>query len=97
MVHPDFLVVGGGIAGVAISWRLASRGHRVHLFEQEQWVASHSSARNAAIWLPVDAERSTATLAQLSQSLLDELVGERTAWLRACGAYVTGDRMTPLQ
>jgi len=91
MARPDFLVVGGGIAGLAISWRLASRGHQVHLFEQEQLVASHSSARNAAIWLPVDSERSTATLARLSQSLLDELVGERAAWLRACGAYVTAE------
>jgi D-arginine dehydrogenase len=82
------VIVGGGIAGLATAWELARRGARVLLLEQEALLASHSTARNAAIWLPTEIEGTSPALTRRSAELLDELVG-REGWLDPIGAVVT--------
>jgi D-arginine dehydrogenase len=86
----DAVVIGGGYAGLCAAWRLGVRGLRVAVVEAESLVASHSSARNASIWLPVDDDATTGTLARESAVLLDGLVG-RDGWLRSRRAIVTAD------
>ena len=50
MERASFVVVGGGIAGLATAWALARRGARgVVLLERERELATHSTALNAAI------------------------------------------------
>nr|BFE94324.1 hypothetical protein GCM10020185_48600 [Pseudomonas brassicacearum subsp. brassicacearum] len=44
----DFIVVGGGIAGVSAAYELAAHGS-VCLLEQEQQLAYHTTGRSAAI------------------------------------------------
>lgn len=46
----DFLVVGGGIAGVSVGYELARDG-RVCLLEREDQLAFHSTGRSAAIYM----------------------------------------------
>lgn len=86
MDSPDVIVVGGGIAGLAAAWRWAEEGASVRLFEQESLLASHSSARNAAIWMPMEDDPTTSPLARRSAALLDGLLEER--WLRPTGGLV---------
>ena len=38
---------------LATAWQLAKRGASVRLFEREHLLSSHSSGRNAAIWMPM--------------------------------------------
>ena len=40
-VHPDVLVVGGGIAGIQAALDIAESGHKVHLVEREQSIGGH--------------------------------------------------------
>ncbi|MBN2140769.1 MAG: CoB--CoM heterodisulfide reductase iron-sulfur subunit A family protein [Desulfovibrionaceae bacterium] len=40
-VHPDVLVVGGGIAGIQASLDVAKSGHRVHLVERDASIGGH--------------------------------------------------------
>jgi glycine/D-amino acid oxidase-like deaminating enzyme len=47
----DFLIIGGGIAGVSCAARLASAG-RVLLLEAEDSLAYHASGRSAALYEP---------------------------------------------
>ena len=48
--HTDYLIIGGGIMGLATAWQLARRGERVRLIEQFEphhtRGASHGSTRN---------------------------------------------------
>ena len=44
----DVLVVGGGIAGMSVAWRLAVAGAAVVLLEAEPHCGTHSTARSAA-------------------------------------------------
>lgn len=48
-MEADFLIIGGGIAGVSVAGRLASLG-RVLLLEAEDHLAYHSSGRSAALF-----------------------------------------------
>ena len=43
---PDVIVVGGGVTGTSISWRLAQAGHRVLLLER-RGICAGASGRNA--------------------------------------------------
>ncbi len=87
------LVIGGGIAGLAAARFLAS-DRDVTLLEREPLLATHSSARNAQIWLPVDDDASTGRLARRSAELWTELLGHESAWLRRTGAVALGDEAT---
>ena len=44
----DILVLGGGIAGMSVAWRLAVAGAQVVLLEAEEQCGMHSTARSAA-------------------------------------------------
>lgn len=46
--HPDVIVVGGGIAGTSIAWRLAESGRRVLLLER-RGICAGASGRNAGM------------------------------------------------
>lgn len=77
-------IVGGGIAGLAAAYHLAREGARsVTLLEREKLVASHSSARNAAIYVGVSGG-AWGPLSQRTRELLDDMLG-RARWLRADG------------
>lgn len=83
------LVIGGGIAGLAVAWQLAARGgRRVTLLERETFTGTHSSARNAQIWLPVDDDATTGPLARRTVALLNALLGDEREWLRRSPAVV---------
>lgn len=79
-------VIGGGIAGLSVASALARRGREVILLEAESMLGTHSSARNAQIWLPVDDDATTGPLAVRSAERLTELIGEERAWLDRSGA-----------
>jgi D-arginine dehydrogenase len=82
----DAIIIGGGIAGMSLAWRLGCLGLRTLVLEQEPVVASHSSGRNAAIWLPVDDDPTSPPLARRSAALLDELT--QGAWLEPHGGIL---------
>ena len=83
------IVVGGGIAGLSLAWQLAAGGaRRVTLLEREIFPGTHSSARNAQIWLPIDDDETTGPLAARTAALIGELVGGEAGWLRRGRAIV---------
>lgn len=84
------IVIGGGIAGLSAAWSLA-RDREVLLLERESMLSTHSSARNAQIWLPIDDDQTTGPLARLSAQRLSALLGSEAAWLRRSGAVVLVD------
>ena len=47
----DVLVVGAGIAGASVAWRLARAGLRVRVLEREAQPGSHSTGRSAAMFM----------------------------------------------
>ncbi|MEZ4339042.1 MAG: FAD-dependent oxidoreductase [Sandaracinaceae bacterium] len=82
------VVVGGGIAGLAVARALAS-DRAVVVCEREAFVGTHSSARNAQIWLPVDDDETTGPLARRSASGWAARLGR--GWLRPRRAVVVTD------
>ncbi len=89
------MVVGGGIAGLACAWQLGVLGvPDVVLLEAEPMLASHSSARNAAIFLPLEESLSAVWLAQRSRDLVDSKLG--TSWLSAQGVTLVAGSEEPL-
>ena len=83
----DAIIIGGGIAGTSLAWRLAHHGGMCPVvLEQEPVLASHSSGRNAAIWLPTDDDSTTPGLARRSAAMLDVLTDGR--WLTPHGAIM---------
>ncbi|MDH5490626.1 MAG: FAD-binding oxidoreductase [Myxococcales bacterium] len=90
MPSKQIVVIGGGIAGLSATWRLAERGAEVLLLERESVLAAHSSGRNAAIWMPIEDDRSTGMLARLSATLLDGLIGAGR-WSIPRGALVLAE------
>jgi D-arginine dehydrogenase len=86
------VIVGGGIAGLAAAYHLARGGGAasVTLFEREALVATHSSARNAAIYVGVSGG-AWGDLSRRSRELLDDML-RRSRWLRSDGfMYVAPD------
>lgn len=59
------VIVGGGIAGVALAWRLAA-ANRVVLLEREQGLGYHATGRSAAEWSLVHAEGLTRSVTAAS-------------------------------
>ncbi|HSN28980.1 MAG TPA: FAD-dependent oxidoreductase, partial [Kofleriaceae bacterium] len=77
------LVIGGGIAGLAAAWQLGVHGVPSIVLEAEPLLAMHASARNAAIYLPLEHSAPAIWLAARSRALLDEHLG--TSWLAPDG------------
>jgi D-arginine dehydrogenase len=48
----DVAIVGGGIAGLSLAFRLAGAGRSVILLEREDWPGYHASGRSAAMYEP---------------------------------------------
>lgn len=59
------VILGGGIAGVALAWRLAAKS-RVVLLEREQGLGYHATGRSAAEWSLVHAEGLTRSMTAAS-------------------------------
>ena len=51
-MQTDFLILGGGIAGLSLAAALAPRGVTVTLWEAEDNLAHHASSRSAALYEP---------------------------------------------
>lgn len=51
MQNADVLIIGAGIAGASLAWRLARGGHRVLLLEREAQPGMHSTGRSAAMFM----------------------------------------------
>lgn len=51
MTDCDVLIIGAGIAGVSLAWRLARAGRRVLLLERESQPGFHSTGRSAAMFM----------------------------------------------
>ncbi|MFT3779837.1 MAG: FAD-binding oxidoreductase [Ottowia sp.] len=47
----DVLIIGAGIAGASVAWRLARMGRRVRVLEREAQPAFHSTGRSAAMFM----------------------------------------------
>jgi glycine oxidase len=60
--HPDFAVLGGGLCGRLVAWRLATQGHRVALYERGDAAGSQAAAWVAAAMLAPLAEAASAEL-----------------------------------
>lgn len=60
--QPDFAVLGGGLAGSLVAWRLAGAGHRVELYERGAADGSGAAAWVAAAMLAPLAEVASAEL-----------------------------------
>jgi glycine oxidase len=79
--QPDFAVLGGGLCGRLVAWRLAGAGHRVALYERGDASGSGSAAWVAAAMLAPLAEAAVAEplIVELGAASLDE-------WPRIIGA-----------
>ena len=51
MTDCDVLIIGAGIAGASLAWRLARAGRRVLLLEREAQPGFHSTGRSAAMFM----------------------------------------------
>ncbi|MBE0632095.1 MAG: FAD-dependent oxidoreductase, partial [Burkholderia vietnamiensis] len=60
--RPDFAVLGGGLVGRLVAWRLAGDGHRVALYERGGPDGEQSAAWIAAAMLAPVAEAASAEL-----------------------------------
>ncbi|RME14930.1 MAG: FAD-binding oxidoreductase [Alphaproteobacteria bacterium] len=82
----DFLIIGGGIAGVSAGARLAEFG-RVTLLEAETALAYHASGRSAALYVHEHGPHATVALARASKD--DFLSAE--GWLSPRGVmFIAG-------
>ncbi len=67
---PDFVVIGGGIAGVAAAAHLAPHG-QVTLLETESTLAFHTTGRSAAMFTANYGGQASRPLAQASRAFLE--------------------------
>jgi D-arginine dehydrogenase len=87
----DVAIIGGGVAGLAVAHLLAKEGvARVVLLEREPMLAMHATAKNAAIFLPVERDEVSMRLAVRQAALLDALCEGRT-WLDPRGALLVAE------
>ncbi len=78
----DFIVVGGGIAGVSAAYELAAHGS-VCLLEQEQQLAYHTTGRSAAISMESYGNQQIRSLTCASRGFFEnppEGLAERPLW-----------------
>ena len=83
------VVVGGGIAGLAVASALARRGREVVLFERQPQLGAGSSARSAAIFRLAVAEPVNVRLALRAREIGRRLAPEGT--VRALGGFYLSD------
>jgi glycine/D-amino acid oxidase-like deaminating enzyme len=89
------VVIGGGIAGLASAWQLGEHGvPDVVLLEAEPMLGMHATARNAAIFLPLEDSLNAIWLATRSRDLIDARLG--TSWLCAQGIALVSGYPEPL-
>src|SRR5260370_19612086 len=60
--QPDFAVLGGGLCGRLVGWRLAGAGHRVALYERGDATGTQAAAWVAAAMLAPLAEAASAEM-----------------------------------
>lgn len=86
----DVVILGGGVAGLATAGLLRSAGVKdVCVLETEPLFAAQASARNAAIFLPVERDAITTALVLRQAPMLDELFADSDeAWLSRTGALL---------
>ena len=71
MITADFVVVGGGIAGVSVAAALAEHGSLV-LLEREDMLAQHATGRSIAAFLQSYGSSQVQSLTRLSLPLIDQ-------------------------
>jgi glycine/D-amino acid oxidase-like deaminating enzyme len=90
------VVIGAGIAGLATAWRLAAHGvSQVTLLERESLPFSHSSARNAAIFRPLETSQAVVELVASSDQLLSELSADPL--IQRTGLLLTAEHRRSLE
>lgn len=86
----DVLVIGGGMAGLATVAALPSH-LQVALIERESTLAAQASGRNAAIYRPLENDRTTGELSRRTTRILQEYgAGDL---LDACGVLLVSDSL----
>jgi len=106
-VHPDVLVVGGGIAGIQSALDVAKSGHRVHLVERGPSIGGHMAQFDktfptldcaACISTPkmvAVAQENNINLMTMSEVVeVKGYVGNYTVRIRTAPRYVDQDRCT---
>ncbi|GGC69958.1 FAD-binding oxidoreductase [Hoyosella rhizosphaerae] len=71
----DVVVIGGGMAGASIAYELAEQA-TVLLLESEKMLATHSTGRSAATYLPSYGGPTVRALTAASRELFDDLAGK---------------------
>jgi len=88
MSNPDILILGGGLAGLAVAHALGGRGLRVRLVEQGPQLGAEASAQNAAMARRLVLSAPERALAQVSVPLLAAPPWEGPPLLRRTGGLV---------
>jgi glycine/D-amino acid oxidase-like deaminating enzyme len=74
----DYLVVGGGLVGLATAWHLArtKRGARIRLLEQASRVTAGNSGKSAALYRTLFSSRTSRLLATSSATYYETIAAE---------------------